>query len=85
MPPHPLGQRLRALRDGRKWSLRKLAEHTDADQTKLGRLERSKSPNPDLRTLLQLQSAYGFRTVDELLGDAPSPSMLLEPLYRKKA
>jgi transcriptional regulator with XRE-family HTH domain len=61
-----LGQRLRARRVDRGWSLRELADMTGISYTHLAKLERDGVPYPGYRTIEKLADTLGM-TKDQLM------------------
>jgi len=68
MAPETLGQRLRARRIDRGWSLRELADMTGISYTHLAKLERDGVPYPGYRTIEKLADALGY-TKEHLMGE----------------
>jgi len=64
-----LGQRIRARRLDRGWSLRELADITGISYTHLAKLERDGVPHPGYRTVEKLADVLGY-TKERLMGDA---------------
>ena len=72
-----LQARLAELREARGWSLRDLARRAGLSPSTVADLE--KGAQPDLGTMFALQAAYGFRSIEELLGPLPPSNEMLEP------
>jgi transcriptional regulator with XRE-family HTH domain len=78
---HPtvhLGERLRALRASREWSIEAAAAKAGLSGNTLSNLERTALPNPTLSTLLALMEIYDLGSIDDLFGPAPSRLLLAE-------
>ncbi len=65
------GQRLRALREGRRWSTRELASRAGIANGAVSQLE-SGTTSPRLTTMLALVRAFELRSIEELLGPLPT-------------
>lgn len=70
--PVYFGARLSRLRKAAGMSARDLGSRTGISHSYLSRLERERSANPTLDTMLALQRAFGLGSLDELLGPMPS-------------
>lgn len=62
---YKFGQRLKDLREKKKWSLRELEAYTNIDNSELSRYE-SGFVNPQLSSLYKLSQAFGI-TLSKLL------------------
>lgn len=65
-----LGERLRALRDERRWSLTELAEESGVSRAMINRVERGVS-SPTATILGRLSGAFGL-TISQLLDERPA-------------
>lgn len=71
-----VGNRLRRLRQERGWSIETAAARAGLSRNRLGSLETAALPNPTLSTLLTLMELYDAGTIEDLLGSAPSRTLL---------
>jgi transcriptional regulator with XRE-family HTH domain len=79
-----LGNRIRELREERKWSQEEFADRCGLHRTAMGFLERAER-NPRLDTLMTISQGFGI-TVSELLREIETrtQSMPRKLLHRRK-
>lgn len=71
-PSTPLGERLRALRSARGWSLERLASVCGVSRSMLSQIERGEA-NPTVVVALSIARALGI-TLDELVSPGEAPA-----------
>lgn len=76
-----LGQRIRALRLGRGWSLAALAERSGVSKAYISDLENGTAGKPNIQYVYSVATALGV-TIDELLQDE-SECEVRKPVRRK--
>ena len=69
-----LSERLKEIRSARNWSLRQVGDRAGISPNTVLGLENG--AQPDLGTLLAIQRAYGFTTIEALLGPGPGSADL---------
>ncbi len=74
-----LGDKIRALRQRRKWTLKDLAEKTKLSVPYLSDLERRREINPTLETLKVIADALGC-SISELVGEGDEGAASEPPL-----
>lgn len=75
-----LGERIRARRQRKKWTLKDLARETDLSVPYLSDIERDVDANPTLRNLERIASALGTSVSGLTAGDGPSDPQSKPPL-----
>jgi transcriptional regulator with XRE-family HTH domain len=69
-----VGQRIKQLRDQRKWSQLKLAHEAGIALNTISRLERGEVADPSLSTLEALADAFGVTTAELVAKPDPEPN-----------
>lgn len=83
--PSPLGDKIRALRKQKKWSLEQLAELTDSSKSYIWELENKDDPKPSAEKVGRIAAVLEV-TADFLLSDAvttPGEDVIDEAFFRK--
>ncbi|MGC1956007.1 MAG: helix-turn-helix transcriptional regulator [Gammaproteobacteria bacterium] len=83
--PSLLGEKIRALRQGKKWSLERLAALSDSSKSYLWELENQDAPRPSAKKMAKIAEVLGV-TAEFLLNEtktSPDEAVIDEAFYRK--
>ena len=83
--PSPLGEKIRALRQGKKLSLEQLAELTESSKSYIWELENKDAPRPSAEKIGKIAAVLGV-TAEFLLNETkrtPDEAIIDEAFYRK--
>ena len=83
--PSPLGDKIRAQRKQKKYSLEQLAELTDSSKSYIWELENKNPPRPSAEKIAKIAAALGV-TAEYLVDpkeSTPRPDVVDEAFFRK--
>jgi len=83
--PSPLGDKIRALRKQKKFSLEQLAELTDSSKSYIWELENKDDPNPSAEKIAKIAGVLEVTTEFLLTGSivTPDEEVMDEAFFRK--
>lgn len=83
--PSPLGDKIRAMRQGKKLSLEQLAELTGSSKSYIWELENKDTPRPSAEKIAKIAAVFGV-TSEFLMNETrrtPDEETIDEAFYRK--